>query len=342
MVDSQAQLDAAFADMEHLLADGRVDLKQLYSCCVGCGRSEFVYNGPAGGESGSGVCTNCGHVQQTHVFWETMCNFRIPTKSSNYKRIHHWHERISQLLLLESQIPNHEMQLIVQRIKEEQVSVLSKDSIRAILRSLNMQQYIEKWLQVIFRMTGIGPPTPGPLLIKKLDELFIELQQPFDAYKGEVRKFFLNYNYVFHRLFQQLNCPQFCMFFPLIKSRSKLKHLENMWQQMSRSVGWIYTPMTQVAVFSVKIDPCSLLTFHQVSAPVAPVVAATQIAPWKTGYRRLDLPRSKYWTMKKLPPHSIRPAPTFQRLGVLKKRRHCTLEARFQSPNQQQSLKQHG
>ena len=73
-----------------------------------------------------------------------------------------------------------------------------------------MQLYIEKWLQIIQRVTGVHPPMPGPLLIQQLDDLFLQLQVPFDDFRMKGRKNFLNYNYVFCRLFQKLGCPQFC------------------------------------------------------------------------------------------------------------------------------------
>ena len=45
-----------------------------------------------------------------------------------------------------------------------------------------------------------------------LDKAFTDLQQPFAHFKAQGRKNFLNYNYVFCRLFQRLGCTQFCMF----------------------------------------------------------------------------------------------------------------------------------
>ena len=139
---------------------------------------------------------------------------------SNYKRIHHWHERISQLLLAETAIPADEFGRIAQRLLDGTYAVLNKDSIRAVLRSLNMQLFIEKWLQIIQRLTGIEPPKPGPVLMERLDNMFTDLQMPFSHFKRNGRKNFLNYNYVFCRLFQRLGCPQFSMFFPLIKSKT--------------------------------------------------------------------------------------------------------------------------
>ena len=186
----------------------------------------------------------------------------VPTRGSNYKRIHHFHERISQLLLLESQIPDREMLLIAEKVCDGTIDTLNKDTIRAVLRSLNMQLYIEKWLQIIHRLTGVAPPAPGPLLIRQLDNMFHELQRPFEreAFKAPGRKNFLNYNYVFCRLFQAMGCARFSMFFPLIKSRSKLQSLDAMWSDMAGSVNWAVMPLQQVPVFSVRLtEPATSL-----------------------------------------------------------------------------------
>ena len=102
------------------------------------------------------------------------------------------------------------MLLIAERLCDGSFSVINKDNIRTVLRSLKLQIYIEKWLQIIYRITRICPPTPGSQLIGKLDDLFIEMQRPFDCSKLEARKNFLNYNYVFCRLFQMIGCTQFC------------------------------------------------------------------------------------------------------------------------------------
>ena len=48
---------------------------------------------------------------------------------------------------------------------------------------------------------------------------------PLDT-KSSSRRNFLNYNYVFCRLFQKMGCTKFCMFFPLIRSKVKLRALD--------------------------------------------------------------------------------------------------------------------
>mmetsp|Transcript_21906 Transcript_21906/g.64647 ORF Transcript_21906/g.64647 Transcript_21906/m.64647 type:complete len:215 (+) Transcript_21906:83-727(+) len=135
VVSSQNDVDAAFADMEHLLLAERPAVARSGGVCADCGCREFVYAGSGTPHPGSRICTACGVVQGGNVYFETMYGSYVPTSGSNYKRIHHFHERISQLLLLESQIPDREMLLIAEKLCDGTVDTLNKDTIRAVLRS---------------------------------------------------------------------------------------------------------------------------------------------------------------------------------------------------------------
>ena len=225
----QEDVDRAFADYDsaQLTLNPRpVYASREHLLCVGCGGEHFTYNTRGSNEPGARICNDCGAVQPGSIIFEQMYGYKLSTRSSNYKRIHHWHERISQLMLMESQIPVEHMVAIGEKLLDGSTTVISKDTIRAVLRSLGLQVYIEKWLQIIERCTGVLPPCPGPVVLNRLDELFIDLQRPFVAHKLEGRRNFLNYNYVFCRLFQRMNCTKFCMFFPLIRSKVKLKALD--------------------------------------------------------------------------------------------------------------------
>ena len=136
--DAQAALDRAFADLEHLLARRGADGAQRGGQCVNndCRGADFSFLGPADGNPGARVCNACGCVQDQVVFFETAYGSRIPTKTSNYKRLHHWHERISQFLLHESPIPNDEMLRIGSRLLDGSYDCVGKDAVREVLRVL--------------------------------------------------------------------------------------------------------------------------------------------------------------------------------------------------------------
>lgn len=251
----QEEIDEAFAVLDEYL--GKNDTVNTTRSCVNCNGTDFTV-GNEGHSSTLRVCRTCGLVQPGIDFSSFESHNYIRRKTSNYKRVHHFHERISQLLLNESSIPNAQFVLIARKLCDGTYSVINKDSIRAVLRSLNLQIYIEKWLQIIWRVTDITPPTPGSIILRKLDSMFIDLQRPFDAYKTHSRKNFLNYNYVFCRLFQEIGCPQFSMFFPLIKSKAKLKALDEMWKPMAESLGWSFKPLQTTPAFAIKLEQADI------------------------------------------------------------------------------------
>jgi hypothetical protein len=307
---TQDDVDAAFADLDELLDERRP--KGVGRVCRACGADHFmVGSNPGQKEHYYDVCGECGCVDDATMFGGPGL---VRRSTSNYKRIHHWHERVSQLLLQESAIPHGDFIRIAERLLDGSHAVLNKDVIRGVLRSLNMQLYIEKWLQIIQRVTGIEPPKPGARLLEMLDMSFTELQQPFKHNKSNGRKNFLNYNYVFCRLFQRLGCPQFCMFFPLIKSRQKLRVLDEMWGSMVSSVGWATTPLQQVPQFAVKLEEPELL-LRQIALrgePPTPVVR-------RTGRSQTEFRKSDRHLLREL-----------DRQMSLKRRRSCPPEQELQ------------
>lgn len=324
----QKDVDRAFADYDSAMLT--LNPRPAYASrnrllCVSCGYSHFTHNNTGANEPGARVCNQCGAVQPGSIIFEYMYGRNIPTRTSNYKRIHHWHERISQLMLMESQIPAEHMVAIAEKLLDGSTTVLSKDSIRAVLRPLGLQVYIEKWLQIIERCTGVLPPCPGPVVLNQLDALFLDLQRPFTAHKLEGRRNFLNYNYVFCRLFQRMNCTKFCMFFPLIRSKTKLKALDEMWAAMAKSLGWEVPLLQQVAPFSVRIDqPSALLQQLKVRcAALDPVVPRT--IPMRTAIQTWDRRKSAERPPERGTRRSTQLAQMPQTLALRLKRKRSTL-----------------
>ena len=174
VVYDQELLDQVFHDLDTCLQPATTAEAVSTRRCVNCNEYELLYDGPGGSHPGAAVCSNCGVVQSSLVIWDTMCGADNTHYKSNYKRIHHWHERISQLLLLETRIDNREMLQIGRSLYAGKFYVLNKDFIRQVLRSLGLQLHIEKWLQIIYRLTDIAPPQPGPQLLGVLDQMFID------------------------------------------------------------------------------------------------------------------------------------------------------------------------
>jgi hypothetical protein len=320
---TQSDVDAAYADLECLLDERRpVDPSRL-GLCVVCSSDNLVpMSGPGQTVSYYHACGECGVVQPGVGVPETL-DAHSGKRSSNYKRIHHWHERVSQLMLCESGIPDDKFLQIATCLCDGTHAVVNKDAIRSVLRSLNMQLYIEKWLQIIQRLTGIEPPKPGGMLLQKLDDMFIDLQRPFYACKdGTKRKNFLNYNYVFCRLFQALGCSQFCMFFPLIKSKQKLRVLDDMWMTMANSIGWDVKALKMIPPFAVKLEQPELLLTRIAEQCAARAAVGPRTEPFQKGFRKSDhrLLAELDRKTRRSQHRSTRPELELQRLGPPRKK----------------------
>ena len=250
-------LDEIFRIADSLLySNARNQCHRIDAKCQYCSSWELVLDHV----DGSLVCWDCARVQSSALVcgdYAVDCNYS-QLKQSNYKRIHHFHERLSQLLLQESRIPDEAFDRIRAEIKQRQITELSKTNIRAVLRALGMQIYIEKWLQIIHRLTGCRPPPPPSAVLVQLDMMFLALQIPFLNHRPHNRRNFLNYNMVFQRLFQRLGVPEYAQFFPLIKSKHKLEALDEVWRQMCASLNWEFMPLPSVRPFAISVDPTSL------------------------------------------------------------------------------------
>lgn len=277
--------------------------------CVACDSTALQTISPAAPP----VCEACGAEQPGVWFGDNAaepCNI----SKTNYKRIHHWHERISQLLLQESAIPDDKFAQIALCVASSKLDVLNKDTVRKVLRSLKMQTYIEKWLQIIYRLTRVAPPTPSTGILKRLDDLFSELQVPFEVCKAAGRKNFLNYNYVFCRLFQHLECAKFAMFFPLIKSRQKLRILDETWKSMTAYLHWPFKPLQPVPVFAIRLTASDLTQLFQTYAAGAAVSVAPRADSAQTQSHWSDRPSSETELASRKRPRSGRHGQPFQRV----------------------------
>jgi hypothetical protein len=94
--------------------------------CRNCGARHVVYSNSGSGHSGAPVCAACGAVLDDLAIFERMRGVMLPTRHSNYRRIHHAHERISQLLIQDTPIPSADLIAIGERVLEKQLQTLNK------------------------------------------------------------------------------------------------------------------------------------------------------------------------------------------------------------------------
>jgi Zn ribbon nucleic-acid-binding protein len=193
------------------------------------------------------VCVECGHSDRVIVDMEKV-NYKDPfyeNKSTGYKRMNHFSELMNQFQAKEStEISPQIYNSIISEIKKRKITdpkQLIKKVMRNILKKLELNMYFEHIPFIINRLTGLQPPTITREMEDRLKAMFKDIQAPFEEFKGG-RKNFLNYNYVFHKFFELLGEDHFLSHFPLLKSPTKLREQEEIYEKICKKLGWQFIP----------------------------------------------------------------------------------------------------
>lgn len=205
-------------------------IRPTVSACSDCG--SFAHR--VDRAHGDLICYDCGLVRQDFVYYDNVPVLGTYLQRNSYKEIHHFHERIKQFLLLESRIPDDHFACIREALDPYDIPKLlhfDKSFVQQLLRSVSIQQqnpvfskkYLEKWLQIIYRLTGNRPPFLTPNEVHLLDVYFTAQQLAWQAIRPTARKNSLNYNARLQYLMFMIGKPELAQYFPTLRTPGKRK-----------------------------------------------------------------------------------------------------------------------
>lgn len=213
--------------------------------------------------SGTIVCTGCGLVLDDHGLSTAV--LRDSSRGKPTKKIYHFNERISQWLMRETWIDEDKndcdeldfpkivdalrIQLDTTGKKDKDIT---KQDVRAALRKIRLNKYLEKWIQIKYRYITytrgrvkkmVKPRLPTPTQIERLKVRFQQLEEPFHRYKHLIhpkRHNMMNYNFVFRKLLRLEQLDEFVDFFPKISTCKILERLDLCWKYICADLNWVY------------------------------------------------------------------------------------------------------
>lgn len=189
-------------------------------------------------------CTKCGHLINIVIDTEKPSYKESPKESCyySYRRSNHFNEWIAQFQGKETtQIPRQVLQQVVCEIRKERIydlSKLSNQKIRVILKKLKLNKYYEHIPYIINLLNGKDPPHMTRQQEEKLRIMFQQIQGPFLEFCPKKRKNFLSYSYVLNKFVVLLGLEHLQSLFPLLKSREKLHSQDVIWKQICDKIGW--------------------------------------------------------------------------------------------------------
>ena len=92
------------------------------------------------------------------------------------------------------------------------------------------------------KITGKHPPLLDHTTEEYLKVLFKKIEKSFNKVCPSNRNNFLSYSYVLNKIFQLHGKTDMAEYFPLLKSREKLKYQDEIWKKICEDLGWVFYP----------------------------------------------------------------------------------------------------
>ena len=191
------------------------------------------------------VCYDCGFCQQ---YISEELTYKEEQESSEivfnnaYKRDNHLNEWILQFQGKEStNIPDEVLTQLRIELKKEKINDLKQitpNKVKSLLRKLRYSKYYEHATYIANSLTGIKPPVMSEQLDAKIRQMFREIQDPFEKHCPSTRSNFLSYSYVIYKFCELLGEDDYLPFFPLLKSKEKLRQQDVIWKCICNELQW--------------------------------------------------------------------------------------------------------
>jgi len=198
------------------------------------------------------VCTKCGESE--HVIVEP----EIPNHKDSgnekprtpYKKQTHLTETMNQFQAKEStQIPPRvyrgiDIELKKRKITIEELSKMkypkAKILIKEILKKLRFSSFYEHVPFILSKITNKPAPTISREIEELIKKMFKKTEGPFKKHCPKDRKNYINYSYIFNKIFGILEMPEYADCFPLLKSPDKLKKADILWEKICIDNDWLF------------------------------------------------------------------------------------------------------
>ena len=230
---------------EYLMLNGKNKYqrkKHNYLWCSDCNVEKVLVQ-----SDGICVCKTCGKFDEI-IMESDVPNYKeIGTEKPAYpyKRLNHLIECLNQFQAKESiKIPPKIFELILSEIRKNKIDTnkLTFRKMKIILKKLRLQQYYEHMSYIMSQITGKPAPTLSRDMEDQIKIMFKKIQGPFAKHCPPSRTNFLSYSFVLHKIFQLLGLKEFLCYFPLLKSREKLREQDIIWKPICKDVGWMFYP----------------------------------------------------------------------------------------------------
>ena len=169
------------------------------------------------------TCLSCGISINVSINPEKPS---IKPAENDYKRYTHFCDCLANIQGKESvkvseEVINTIIREIVHERMENSLEKLTEADIKRYLKKHRKLRYYNHATQILYRITKIPPLQMTPIMEEKMKMRFLQIQEPFEIFKGKNRSNFFSYSYIIYKFCQILGYNEFLPKLKLYKDQFK-------------------------------------------------------------------------------------------------------------------------
>ena len=185
------------------------------------------------------TCLSCGISINVSINPEKPS---IKPAENDYKRYTHFCDCLANIQGKESvkvseEVINTIIREIVHERMENSLEKLTEADIKRYLKKHRKLRYYNHATQILYRITKIPPLQMTPIMEEKMKMRFLQIQEPFEIFKGKNRSNFFSYSYIIYKFCQILGYNEFLPKLKLYKDRLKLYEHDKIWKKICEHLG---------------------------------------------------------------------------------------------------------
>ena len=110
--------------------------------------------------------------------------------------------------------------------------------LECILKRNKMIKYKDSIYFIYFKLSGLPTPHITTKEYNMMLKVFDVVSTIYDKYKPKGRKSFLNYPFILKQILIMRNMDQYAKYIPKLKTNSKQKELERVWESITKDPEW--------------------------------------------------------------------------------------------------------
>ena len=193
------------------------------------------------------VCTKCGVFEYYPVHVQSYNHtMRYSRSKCIYKRYDNFKVILNQFFYgVNKVVPDDVMKAIRNKICNRDNILynytipLTIPILECILKKKKMMKYKNSIYFIYFKLSGV--PIPYITITEKdmMLNMFNVVSKIYDKYKPKDRKIFLNYSFVLKQILIVLGKNDYAKYIPPLKTNSKQKELERIWELITKDPEWV-------------------------------------------------------------------------------------------------------